>query len=722
MANQLLAAALWYAGRGWSVLPLHTADDNGACSCSLGKDCGRNIAKHPRTEHGHIDATTDETTIRGWWKTWPTANIGIRTGTASGLLVLDIDPRNGGDETLERYLDQFGALPLGPTVKSGGNGRHFYFSFVVGMKSTPIKGGIDIKGDGGYVVAPPSRHASGNLYSWTSPESAKRKTPTPPEWLVREQRSKARDLSMPRSKIGRGERHNFLIKRAGSYRRMGWTSDSIYQRLMDENVQWCEPPLSSDEVNKISYSADEWENPGPTATLSRELNDVGNGLRYADQHNEVLRWTSSHGPLIWTGNKWDRDELNVSQELAKQTVDAIMNEVKSDWDSEMIERRRKWQQASGSGSHIREMMKLGFSDTRIAAKFEDFDNHPMLLGVYNGVVDLHSGKLEPHHRDNNLTKLAPVWYEPDAKCPTFLSHINLITKGNKEMADYLQRLLGYCLTGDVGEGVFPIFLGSGQNGKSTLLRAIRNTLGTDYVCTAPPGFLMARSQESHDTEMASLAGSRLVIAAETGIGRRLNVEQMKQLTGEDRLRGRFLYHDPFEFPITFKVIYMKNHKPRITNVEIATWRRIKLIPFEAQILPHQRNPLIDEQLRSEAAGILNWLIRGCRKWQTDGMQEPPEVQQATVMYREDSDQFGEFIRENLVFGQGYKVSILRMFTAYEEWAREAGAQELGKMQLGKVLRERDEFKDVDVFAGNSGKMWRNVALKLDLDARKALRR
>lgn len=725
MANpNLLNAALAYARLGWAVLPLHSpTGKGGACSCSLGKDCGRNTGKHPRTARGHIDATTNEQQIRQWWRQWPDANVGIRTGAASGLLVLDIDPRNGGDETLEKYIEDNGPLPKSPSVKTGSNGRHYFYTFVPATKSIPLQGGIDIKSDGGYVVAPPSRHYSGGDYKWLKTPKEVKLGP-PPEWVVKEQRSRARTPLLPNRKISEGERHTFLVKLAGWYRRVGHHSDFIFQALSDHNVQYCEPPLLSEEVNKIAYSADDWEG-GPDLILAREMNDMGNGLRFGDRNGRDVRHLASHGPVVWTGNHWDiRDELNLAQELAKLTVDGMLNEIRPDWDPERSEKLRKWQITSGNEPRLRAMMKLGFSDPRIAMRFEDFDTDPWLLNVFNGTIDLRSGKLQPHAREDYITKLSPVWFNPEATCPTWMAHLNRIMEGNEELIGYLQRLLGYCLTGQVTESIFPIFWGSGQNGKSTLLRAVRNVLGTDYVNTAPSGFLMSKTREEHPTEIADLAGSRIVIASETGKGARLNVEQMKQLTGEDRLKGRYMRMDYFEFPVTFKVIYMTNHKPIINNTEIATWRRIKLIPFTAQIPPEERDNLIDEKLRSESSGILNWMLEGCRTWQNYGMMEPEEVSTATKEYRTDSDVLGEFINEELEFGESRRVSVDRLYGAYEDWAKvDAGLQRTySKRGFGQALRERDEWRGVAQYASKNRRMWRGVGLRVDREAVEAVRK
>lgn len=708
--SPLLKAARWYAKRGWAVLPLHSPDASGACSCPLGAGCGRNTGKHPRTFRGSLDATTDLTQIEEWWQKWPSANIGIRTGVASGIMVLDIDPRNGGDETLERYIEQFGALPDSPTVSTGGNGRHFYYQFVSGTKSTPLQDGIDLKSEGGYVVAPPSLHASGTAYAWLV-------LPTnvaigeAPDWVAKEQRAKHREPFALREPLVEGHRHNDAVKTAGQLRRWGFNQDFIFQVLSDRSNQWYQPPLGSDELNAIAYSSQEWDG-SPALVMGHELNDAGNALRFVDQNSQVVRYLTTHGWVVYDDKRWImRDELNIAQELAKRVVSHISDEIKPDTPQEQADALFKWQKASGNGQHIWTMMRLASSDSHIAANFSDFDRDPWVINVLNGTVNLRSGKLDPHERESYISKVAPVVFDPKAKCPTWLAHLDLVMQGNKELIDYLQRLLGYCLTGVVTESVFPIFWGSGQNGKSTLLRAVRNIMGFEYATTAPPGFLMVKGREEHPTEVAGLAGARLVAASETGRGAKLNVEQMKQLTGEDRLKARYMRMDYFEFPITFKIIYMTNHKPVVANTEIATWRRIKLIPFKAQILPYQRDPLIDEKLRYESSGIFNWLLEGCRWWQRDGMMEPKEVAAATRAYRKDSDSLGEFISEKLSFGEGKKISVTTMHKAYEAWAQNAGlVRTYSKRGLGIVLREREEFRETKITPGDGERFWRGVTL------------
>jgi hypothetical protein len=166
---RMLNAALRYAAHGWPVFPLHSIRNDGRCTCSDPDECGTNAGKHPRTEHGLHDATVDEAQICKWWRRWPNANIGVPTGAASGLMVLDIDPRHGGSESLEVLLRKFGPLPNTLEQLTGGDGRHIVLKHPGGhipSRALPGAIGIDVKADGGYIVVAPSLHRSGKRYAW----------------------------------------------------------------------------------------------------------------------------------------------------------------------------------------------------------------------------------------------------------------------------------------------------------------------------------------------------------------------------------------------------------------------------------------------------------------------------------------------------------------------------------------------------------------------------
>jgi len=267
--TSLVAAALQYASRGWLVLPLHTPTGT---DCSCGKPDCEHPGKHPRTEHGFHDATTDEATIRRWWFQWPDANIGVATGTVSGIAVLDIDPRHGGDESLADLERQHGTLP--DTVESitGGGGRHILFAYPGGyVKSRSIAPGIDIKGDGGYIVAPQSRHATGGQYEW---ELLSHPDDTPlaplPDWLLTMIASPSAEpvplTAEEAAVIPEGNRNGTLTSLAGTMRRRGMSEDGICAALLAENARRCVPPLPQEEVRRIVRSVARYE-PGVTPSV-----------------------------------------------------------------------------------------------------------------------------------------------------------------------------------------------------------------------------------------------------------------------------------------------------------------------------------------------------------------------------------------------------------------------------------------------------------------------
>lgn len=258
-----LEAALAYARRGWRVLPLHGVTDRGACTC-LWRDC-TSPGKHPRTAHGVKDATTDEAQIRKWWETWPDANIGIACGRESGIVVLDIDPRNGGAKSLQRPREEHGELPSTATCETGGGGTHYYFKYPAGgVRKTVLDDGLDLVSDGGYVVAPPSVHESGERYEWSGLlRSGREPALAPlPDWVralaaKTPTRPQADDAESER--IPEGERHTNLTRIAGRLRQRGWSVEQILDHLTGINERRCDPPLPDREVESIADSAGGWE-------------------------------------------------------------------------------------------------------------------------------------------------------------------------------------------------------------------------------------------------------------------------------------------------------------------------------------------------------------------------------------------------------------------------------------------------------------------------------
>jgi putative DNA primase/helicase len=255
-------AALWYVKQGIPIFPLHNPE-GGGCSCAKA-DC-EHVGKHPRTPHGFKDATTDLSQIMEWWDRHPSANIGIPTGVASRLLVVDCDPRNGGPAERSELAQRFGPIPDTAEVMTGGGGRHFFFRYEGGSVPKALAEGIDLKGDGGYVVAPPSLHPSGKRYEvdGLSGPKALLKPAEVPAWLRKQisasQNSTGAESSGDSKKWGTGERNNNLVSVAGSMRRRGLSREAIEAALLEENGLRCEPPLPVGEVRRIAQSVARYE-------------------------------------------------------------------------------------------------------------------------------------------------------------------------------------------------------------------------------------------------------------------------------------------------------------------------------------------------------------------------------------------------------------------------------------------------------------------------------
>jgi putative DNA primase/helicase len=348
------------------------------------------------------------------------------------------------------------------------------------------------------------------------------------------------------------------------------------------------------------------------------------------------------------------------------------------------------------------MLESARSEPGIPILPEELNRDGMLLNCDNGTLELQTGKLREHRPQDFITKLCPVAYDPDARCETWLRFLADIfpsgdgakDAGDGELIGWLQRFLGYCLTGNVREQILPIFWGKGANGKSTLLNVLLEMLGTDYAIKAPTDLLMVKG-DAHPTEKADLFGRRLVVCLETEEGRRLAEAMVKDLTGGDRIRARRMREDFWEFSPTHKVILCTNHKPRIRGTDHAMWRRIRLVPFTVTIPDARQDKQLPDKLRAEYPGILAWLVRGCLDWQRDGLGMSKAVRTATQGYRSEQDLLASFVDEYCFVDVGNPAvkckagDFYRRFVAWCETSGESkGADIPSQRKVGEALSER----------------------------------
>ena len=259
--------------------------------------------------------------------------------------------------------------------------------------------------------------------------------------------------------------------------------------------------------------------------------------------------------------------------------------------------RLAWAIKSQDRRRLDAMIALAKSDAPIPARAADFDADPWLLNVQNGVLNLRTGELMPHAPEHLCSKLAPVTFDAGAHCPTWHAFLHRIFAGDAELIDYLQRWLGYCLTGQVSEQYLHALWGSGANGKSVLIGTVLALLG-DYGATAAPELLLARDGK-HPTEVADLQGRRFVCSVETDEGRRLAEAAVKSLTGGDTVKARRMHENFWEFSPTHKLALVTNHKPKVTGTDHAIWRRLRLIPFEVTIPDAEQDKTLPAKLQAE---------------------------------------------------------------------------------------------------------------------------
>jgi putative DNA primase/helicase len=567
--------------------------------------------------------------------------VGIATGPESDLLVFDVDPRNGGLETLKAIFTEEHPFPRTPVVATGGDGCHLYFRFPNSVEKFPseIGPGVELKATGGGVVAPPSLHASGERYAWQ-------------EW---ENKQPARVPEFLLSAIGTAAKKKPRSRRGAS---VSGTSNLCAT--------------------------------GTTADRDEDATDVVNARLFAREHGDAVRYVHDRKRwLWWTGKRWAVDENGAVTRLAMETVDRLFARA---IDASRAERPTLLKRAKSaeSATKIRAMLELAQSIEPIAINSRLLDVDPNLLNVDNGTIDLKTFEIRPHDCADLITRIVPASYDPDAPatCPTFEGFINRIMGENPRLVAFIQRVVGYCLTGDTSEQVLFIFWGIGANGKSTLILIVEDMLAGYAIRCRVETLLLKREAGSATPDVARLAGARFIGAVEAQDGRRLDEAMVKELTGGDTITARFLYGQPFEFRPVGKIVLVTNHRPTVYGTDEAIWRRIRLVPFAVFIPPEDRDPHLIDKLRGEMDGILAWAIRGCEEWRRVGLDPPPEVTEATATYRLSEDRLAEFIEDECVLDPPVERKHADLFHRYKDWADRNGEVQMSPKAFSKALDDR----------------------------------
>ena len=340
-------------------------------------------------------------------------------------------------------------------------------------------------------------------------------------------------------------------------------------------------------------------------------------------------------------------------ELAKQTARLIADEsAHLQSDTARAERSRFAEQSLSKGSLDR---MLDLAKSLLAVEDARLDADPWLLNVENGTIDLRTGRREKHDPRDLLTKMAPVRADRQAKCPLFKKFLKRITGDDADLRAFIQKAVGYSLTGDMSEQVFFFVYGkSGKNGKSTLANLIRNMLGDYGLHTQTETLLVKQYDNNIPADLARLAGARMVTAIEANINRHLDEAKIKGMTGGEPITARFMRQNFFQFEPEFKLWLVANDRPRVRGTDEAFWRRVRVIPLTIKIPEAERDGDLPTKLQAEWPGILAWAVRGCLRWQREGLVEPDVVRSATKGWHQEMDHLKKFIAEMVDIAPGYQ--------------------------------------------------------------------
>jgi putative DNA primase/helicase len=644
--------------------------------------------------NGFQDAVLDANQLESWWTRWPEANVGIQTGEEVGLVVLDIDPDKDGAQSLEALIHANGELPETWQVRTGAGGSHYYFAYPGESVSNRVRvrPGIDVRGQGGYVVAPPSLHASGERYEWVV-HPTEVDLAYMPTWLLEViTHEPVRDHGgvHTNGRVPEGQRNSTLASLAGTMRRKGMSATAIEAALRVYNVEQCSPPLSDSEVVRIAGSISRYEpeaSDGRDAATGQPLTDSGNAERYVLMWGKEFRYCHpwKHA-LLWDGRRWKIEDRAETLERTKRVARAIYSEASEIADDDVRKKSVAWALKSERADRRQAMLRLAFAETGVAVSPAELDRHRLLLNLENGTLDLETMELHAHDRGQLLTQASDVPYDPSAECPTFDAFLSLVVPDD-EVRAFLQRAVGYSLSGRVDEQVLFFLYGDGANGKTTLLTTLQTLLGEDYVLEAPPDLLLSK-RGSHPTEEAALFGKRLVVCQESGLGRRLDEARVKRLTGGDRITARRMREDYWSFDPTHKIWLSSNYQPTILGTDEGMWRRVLLVPFTTFIPEDGRDRDLLRKLAAEQPGILAWCVRGWQEYQSVGLKPPAAVKAATGRYRAEQDVLGRFLEENVQRQKGKTIRAQAVYDRYRSWCETNGEDSMTQTLFGRLLGQR----------------------------------
>ena len=450
-----------------------------------------------------------------------------------------------------------------------------------------------------------------------------------------------------------------------------------------------ESPIDDDWVGAV---LDEGPPDDPYARSPHDVQaDLANARRLADMFGDQLRHVVAWKKwLCWDGTRWLVDDTGEAVRYAKKVADSLPATVG----------KARTPTRSQTASGINAMLTLAATEPRIALAADQLDADPYLFNCANGTLDLRTGELHPHNRDDLLTKMAGAAYDPEAAGPEWVGFLERI-QPDEAMREFLARLFGHAMLGKVVEHILAIFYGIGANGKTTLVEAVDNVFG-DYGRPVDPGLPIDRG-DVHPTGTAALFGLRLAVTHETDQGRSLAEGTVKRLTGGDRITARRMREDFWDFDPSHSIVMHTNHKPVVRGTDEGIWRRLRCVPFDVVIPEPERDGELPDRLALEADAILAWVVEGYRQWAEHGLDDPKAVTDATKSFRGESDMLAVFLEERCIANPHMTVKSSELFAAWVDWCKrenvDAGTQTAFSRDLSNRGYDKKKARGNNVWIG-----------------------
>lgn len=714
----MLETALQYASLGLAVFPLVYKD------------------KKPMTKNGCKDATTDVKVIEEWWHKWPECNIGIATGESSGNIIVidvDIDKEKGKDgrKAIKDWESNNGVLSYTWLAQTGRGGYHAFYKVDRNIKNrTNILPSVDIRGNGGYIVAPPSTHPNGQAYEWIkSPNDIEIAEATEAIYRLLEGDNvevNKSSFNIGQDVIQQGERTNTLVSLLFSLQAKGLSDEAIKASIYAENEVKCNPPLTNAELEKEVFPAFKRYDKGTTSYIKNdkikstleqitpEINytwdDKGNGKLFADVYKDYCRYNVTAKEWYrYNGKNWEEDTGSmIVSRYAKELSEALLKYTFLINDEEKRTSYRK---------HVINLGKLKYRKTMIEDAKEcyyisanDLDKDLFIFNCQNGVLDLRTFEFRKHKADDLLSKISNVYYDEHAISKDFERFYDEVLQGNEEKKKYLQKLLGYAMTGDTKEeSAYILYGATTRNGKSTLVSTIDYLLGgtNGYSMNVLPETLaMKKNKDSRQAsgDIARLDGCRFLNMSEPPKRMIFDVALFKTLLGRDAITARHLREKEFEFLPIFKLFINTNFLPIITDDSVFSSNRIYVITFDRHFEPKEQDKGLKDRLKTQEniSGIFNWCLQGLKLYYEEGVFPPQCIIEATTTYRSASDKIGNFIQECLE-ESSKNCKAKDVYEEYQEWCKLNGYGVENKGNFFDDLKSKGLLSDFGKVEGNTYK-------------------